>query len=42
VLVKVAEAEKTTAGGIILAESAQRKPPPVRPNHRLSSVVFVT
>jgi len=26
VLVKVAEAEKTTAGGIILAESAQRKP----------------
>lgn len=25
-LVKVAEAEKTTAGGIILAESAQRKP----------------
>ena len=26
VLVKIAEAEKTTAGGIILAESAQRKP----------------
>jgi chaperonin GroES len=26
VLVKVAEAEKTTAGGIILAETAQRKP----------------
>ena len=26
VLVKIAEAETTTAGGIILAESAQRKP----------------
>jgi hypothetical protein len=26
VLVKIAEAEKKTAGGIILAESAQRKP----------------
>jgi chaperonin GroES len=26
VLVKVAEAEAVTAGGIILAESAQRKP----------------
>ena len=39
VLVKVAEAEKTTAGGIILAESAQRKPTSgAYPTHESKSV----
>ena len=41
VLVKVAEAEKTTAGGIILAESAQRKPTSgAYPTHESKSVRF--
>ena len=39
VLVKVAEAETTTAGGIILAESAQRKPTSgAYPTHERKSV----